>query len=86
MNNSPRHGGAWRSANRPGRAPGPTGAWVGGERSVSMMWDDGADGYDLGGTHPMDPGRLELTMALARDLGVLDRAGVRIVAPQPAHR
>ena len=40
--------------------------------------------YDLGGTHPMDPGRLEFTMALARDLGVLDRDSVQIVAPQPA--
>jgi acetoin utilization protein AcuC len=40
--------------------------------------------YDLGGTHPMHPGRLELTMALARDLGVLDRTGVATAAPRPA--
>ena len=40
--------------------------------------------YDLGGTHPMHPGRLEMTMALARDLGVLARPNLRVVAPQPA--
>jgi len=28
------------------------------------------------GDHPLDPVRVELTMALARDLGVLDRPGV----------
>jgi acetoin utilization protein AcuC len=48
------------------------------------MWDEALMRYDLGGTHPMDPGRLEFTMALARDLGVLDRDSVQIVAPQPA--
>jgi acetoin utilization protein AcuC len=32
----------------------------------------------------MDPVRVELTIALARELGVLDRPGVRVVAPTPA--
>ncbi len=40
--------------------------------------------YDLGGTHPMHPGRLEMTIALARDLGVLARPNLRVAAPQPA--
>lgn len=48
-----------------------------------VVWDDALLGYDLG-DHPLDPVRLELTIALARELGVLDRAGVRIEAPQPA--
>src|SRR4029077_60335 len=29
--------------------------------------------YDFGPSHPMSPGRVDLTMRLARDLGVLDR-------------
>ena len=37
--------------------------------------------YDLGGTHPMHPGRLEMTMALARELGVLARPNLRVVGP-----
>lgn len=32
----------------------------------------------------MHPGRLEMTIALARDLGVLARPNLRVVAPQPA--
>jgi acetoin utilization protein AcuC len=48
-----------------------------------IAWDDALLGYDLG-DHPLDPVRLELTMALARGLGLLDRAGVRVVAPEPA--
>ncbi len=52
--------------------------------SVLLLWDTDLLQYDLGGTHPMDPGRLHLTMALARDLGVLDRPVLRIAAPQTA--
>lgn len=48
-----------------------------------VAWDDALLGYDLG-DHPLDPVRLELTIALARSLGVLDRPAVRMVAPQPA--
>src|SRR4029078_7974428 len=36
------------------------------------------------GDHPLNPVGVELSMALARDLGVLDRPGVRIVAPESA--
>jgi len=52
--------------------------------SVLVAWSEDLLRYDLGGTHPMAPGRLEFTMALARDLGVLTRSGVRIAAPEPA--
>ncbi|MGH3737815.1 MAG: acetoin utilization protein AcuC [Micromonosporaceae bacterium] len=48
-----------------------------------VVWDEGLLGYDLG-DHPLDPVRLELTIALARGLGVLDRPGVSIAKPQPA--
>jgi acetoin utilization protein AcuC len=48
-----------------------------------VMWDDALLAYDLG-DHPLDPVRVELTIALARELGVLDRPGVRVEAPRPA--
>jgi acetoin utilization protein AcuC len=48
-----------------------------------VVWDETLLEYDLG-DHPLDPVRVELTIALARALGVLDRPGVRIEAPQPA--
>lgn len=48
-----------------------------------VVWDEALLRYDMG-EHPLDPVRVELTMALARELGVLDRPGVRMVAPTPA--
>src|SRR5215218_5855489 len=48
-----------------------------------VMWSDELLDYDLG-DHPLDPVRVELTIALARELGVLDRPGVRVEAPTPA--
>lgn len=51
---------------------------------VVLVWSEGLLNYDLGATHPMAPGRLELTMALARDLGVLTCPDLRIQAPRPA--
>ena len=42
--------------------------------------------YDFG-DHPLDPVRVELTIALARDLGVLNRPNVSVVSAEPAdHR
>jgi len=52
-------------------------------RRVLVAWDDALLGYDFG-DHPLDPVRLELTVALARALGVLDRPGVRVVPPPAA--
>lgn len=46
------------------------------------MWDDGVTGYDFGRSHPMDPVRLSLTMALVRAFE-LDRA-VDVVSAPPA--
>jgi acetoin utilization protein AcuC len=48
-----------------------------------VIWDERLLTYDLG-DHPLDPVRVELTLALARELGILDRPGVRVVPPTPA--
>jgi acetoin utilization protein AcuC len=48
-----------------------------------VVWNEALLEYDLG-DHPLDPVRVELTMALAREFGVLDRPGVRLEAPAPA--
>ncbi|WFE49642.1 acetoin utilization protein AcuC [Micromonospora sp. WMMD1155] len=48
-----------------------------------VVWDESLLAYDMG-DHPLDPVRVELTVALARELGVLDRPGVRVVKPEMA--
>ena len=48
----------------------------------AVVWDPALLGYDLGGDHPLNPVRLELTIRLATGLGVLD--GVRMLVPEPA--
>ncbi|WP_328532691.1 acetoin utilization protein AcuC [Micromonospora zamorensis] len=48
-----------------------------------VVWDESLLAYDMG-DHPLDPVRVELTIALASELGVLDRPGVRMVKPEPA--
>ena len=52
--------------------------------SVLVLWSEELLTYDLGATHPMAPGRLEFTLALARDLEVFAGRQTRIVAPRPA--
>jgi acetoin utilization protein AcuC len=54
--------------------------------SVLLVWSEELLSYDLGAAHPMAPGRLAFTMALARDLGVLAAENLRIAAPRPASR
>ena len=48
-----------------------------------VVWDESLLAYDMG-DHPLDPVRVELTIALARELGVLERPGVRLVKPERA--
>lgn len=49
-----------------------------------IPWDEGLTSYDFGHDHPLAPVRVELTMALARELGVLDSPGVRLGPVRPA--
>ncbi|WP_328442685.1 acetoin utilization protein AcuC [Amycolatopsis sp. NBC_00438] len=48
----------------------------------AVVWDSSLLGYDLGGDHPFNPVRLELTVRLATELGVLD--GVELLVPSAA--
>ena len=52
--------------------------------SVQVVWDDVFTTYDFGPSHPLRPLRLELTMALSRSLGILDRPNVTVAAPRVA--
>ncbi|MDT4991487.1 MAG: acetoin utilization protein AcuC [Actinoplanes sp.] len=51
--------------------------------TTAVIWDPALLDYHMA-DHPMNPVRVELTMALARELGILDRPGVRTVIPKPA--
>ena len=50
---------------------------------VLVVWDPEFCRYDFG-EHPLDPVRVELTIELACDLGVLDRPNVTVVGAEPA--
>ena len=50
---------------------------------VTVVWEESFRRYNFG-DHPLDPVRVELTMALARELGVLDRPNVTVVGAEPA--
>ena len=52
--------------------------------TLHVAWDERLTGYDFGPGHPMAPVRVELTMALAREFGVLTAPGVSVTAPNPA--
>ncbi|GAA3963633.1 acetoin utilization protein AcuC [Actinomadura viridis] len=45
---------------------------------LTIFWDDRLISYDFGPGHPMNPVRVELTMALAREYGLLDQPNVRV--------
>ena len=45
--------------------------------STLVVWDDVFGDYDFGPSHPLRPLRLELTMSLARQTGVLDLVDLR---------
>jgi acetoin utilization protein AcuC len=50
-------------------------------RRVEVVWDDDLTQYNFGRGHPMAPVRVELTMRLARALGVLDHPNVAVISP-----
>jgi acetoin utilization protein AcuC len=51
---------------------------------LSVVWDERLIGYDFGPGHPLAPVRVELTMALARELGVLAQPPVSLRGAVPA--
>jgi acetoin utilization protein AcuC len=66
----------------PGRYPCQVEGARTGERMagpVAVVWDEALAAYDFGPEHPLRPARVQLTMALARHCGLLDRA--RLVQP-----
>jgi acetoin utilization protein AcuC len=48
---------------------------------VQVVWQDDLTQYNFGRGHPMAPVRVELTMRLARALGVLAHANIEVVPP-----
>src|SRR5580698_6829683 len=48
--------------------------------SLHVAWDEKLAAYDFGPGHPLAPIRVELTIALARALGVLGAEGVQVAA------
>src|SRR5215471_20004597 len=52
--------------------------------TLHVAWDDRLTRYDFGPSHPLAPIRVELTVELARDFGVLGAAGVTMAVPEPA--
>jgi acetoin utilization protein AcuC len=49
-----------------------------------LAWNDHLTEYDFGPGHPLAPVRVELTMALSRELGVLEQPSVSLLDPAPA--
>ena len=47
-------------------------------RSVHLTWDESFTAYDFGPFHPMAPIRVDLTIRLARELGLLSRPNVSV--------
>lgn len=62
-------------------APGPGEEGV---PTVRVVWTPAYLGYDFGPGHPMAPTRLDLTLRLARRLGILGLPGVEVVGAEPA--
>jgi acetoin utilization protein AcuC len=54
--------------------------------TVAAPWDERLLAYDFGPSHPLAPVRVELTMALARELGVLDHIDVTQFEAAPDDR
>lgn len=52
--------------------------------SLRTVWDERLSSYNFGPQHPLAPVRVELTMALSRELGVFDAPGVSFAHPEPA--
>jgi acetoin utilization protein AcuC len=64
------------SSPAPSGQPGPC--------DLRILWDERLISYDFGPSHPLNPVRVELTMALAREFGVLDHPNVEVAAFEAA--
>jgi acetoin utilization protein AcuC len=53
-------------------------------RSLVLPWDDALLTYDFGHDHPLNPVRVDLTMRLARELGLFEPAHVEVRHADPA--
>ena len=51
---------------------------------LELAWDERLVAYDFGAGHPLAPVRVELTIELAREFGVLSLPGVSLTVPRPA--
>ncbi|MBD0293099.1 MAG: acetoin utilization protein AcuC [Jiangellaceae bacterium] len=51
---------------------------------VLVIWDDSLTQYNFGPSHPLNPVRLDLTIRLAKALGILDGDHVQLATPQLA--
>ena len=54
------------------------------EIPTALVWDDRLAGYGFGGSHPMNPRRLALTVSLIRALGLVGGETRPVLAPRPA--
>lgn len=63
-------------------AGGPPAQQVGDRPDPALVWSPEYLTYKLSANHPMNPVRLDLTMALSAELGLLD--GVETITPAPA--
>jgi acetoin utilization protein AcuC len=52
--------------------------------TLHVAWDERLARYDFGPAHPLAPVRVELTIALAREFGVLSAPGVTVAPPAAA--
>ncbi|MFC4565970.1 acetoin utilization protein AcuC [Nocardiopsis mangrovi] len=52
--------------------------------SLHVAWNDGLTSYNFGPEHPLNPVRVELTMALSRELGVFDAPQVKFIDAEAA--
>ncbi|GII98272.1 acetoin utilization protein AcuC [Sediminihabitans luteus] len=51
---------------------------------LAVLWTPEFLGYDFGPGHPMAPTRLDLTVRLVRELGIIDTPGIVLVEPEVA--
>ncbi|GIG38884.1 acetoin utilization protein AcuC [Cellulomonas phragmiteti] len=56
----------------------------GGRATLRVVWSTELLAYDFGFGHPMTSDRIDLTIALAAQLGLLDAPGVELVGAEPA--